>query len=111
MASATDANPRGQGCRCALVMHVHGVRTVRSGHDIAPRVQRGGDPCFSTGGSKGASRLSSAAAGSGARRGLAACEPLDRAAPASLLPHLDAPAVQDLIDRGVIDAGMIPKVE
>jgi acetylglutamate kinase len=36
---------------------------------------------------------------------------MDRADPESLLPHLDAPAVQDLIGRGVIDAGMIPKVE
>ena len=31
--------------------------------------------------------------------------------PASLLPHLDAAGCRDLIARGVIDDGMIPKVE
>jgi acetylglutamate kinase len=36
---------------------------------------------------------------------------LDRADPGSLLTHLDADACRDLIGRGVIDSGMIPKVE
>jgi acetylglutamate kinase len=35
----------------------------------------------------------------------------DRRAPGSLLTHLDAARCRDLIARGVIDAGMIPKVE
>ncbi len=35
----------------------------------------------------------------------------DRADPGSLLSHLDAVGCRDLIDKGVIDAGMIPKVE
>jgi acetylglutamate kinase len=35
----------------------------------------------------------------------------DRRAPESLLTHLDAARCRDLIARGVIDAGMIPKVE
>ena len=36
---------------------------------------------------------------------------MDRKDPASLLPHLDAARCRDLISRGVIDEGMIPKVE
>jgi len=36
---------------------------------------------------------------------------LDRKNPDSLLGHLDASACRDLIGRGVIDEGMIPKVE
>jgi acetylglutamate kinase len=36
---------------------------------------------------------------------------MDRADPGSLLPSLDAAGCQDLIARGVIDSGMIPKVE
>jgi acetylglutamate kinase len=36
---------------------------------------------------------------------------MDRQDSASLLPHLDASACRDLIARGVIDEGMIPKVE
>jgi acetylglutamate kinase len=35
----------------------------------------------------------------------------DRKDPASLLPNLDARACRDLIERRVIDEGMIPKVE
>lgn len=35
----------------------------------------------------------------------------DRADPSSLVPHLDATGISDLIARGIIDAGMIPKVE
>jgi acetylglutamate kinase len=36
---------------------------------------------------------------------------MDRSDPASLRPSLDAAGCRDLIARGVIDAGMIPKVE
>jgi acetylglutamate kinase len=36
---------------------------------------------------------------------------LDRASPASLVPSLDATGCSDLIARGIIDSGMIPKVE
>jgi len=36
---------------------------------------------------------------------------LERADPTSLLTHLDANGCRDLIARGVIDSGMIPKVE
>lgn len=36
---------------------------------------------------------------------------LNRSDPASLLTHLDAAGCRDLIERGIIDAGMIPKVE
>src|SRR5205814_9907584 len=36
---------------------------------------------------------------------------MDRTDPASLLPSLDAAGCRDLIARGVIDEGMIPKVE
>jgi acetylglutamate kinase len=36
---------------------------------------------------------------------------LDRSRPESLLPSLDAARCRDLIERGVIDEGMIPKVE
>jgi acetylglutamate kinase len=35
----------------------------------------------------------------------------DRGDPASLVPHLDAAGCRDLIGSGVIDSGMIPKVE
>lgn len=35
----------------------------------------------------------------------------DRSDPTTLVPSLDAGGCQDLISRGVIDAGMIPKVE
>jgi acetylglutamate kinase len=35
----------------------------------------------------------------------------DRNDPASLLPHLDASSCRDLISQGIIDEGMIPKVE
>ena len=35
----------------------------------------------------------------------------DRRDPASTVRHLDAAGCRDLIARGVIDAGMIPKVE
>ena len=35
----------------------------------------------------------------------------ERRDPATLLTHLDAAGCRDLIARGVIDAGMIPKVE
>jgi acetylglutamate kinase len=36
---------------------------------------------------------------------------MDRRDPATLLSHLDARGCRDLISRGVIDTGMIPKVE
>lgn len=36
---------------------------------------------------------------------------MDRRDEATLVRHLDAPGVNDLITRGVIDSGMIPKVE
>ncbi len=36
---------------------------------------------------------------------------LDRHDPDSLLPSLDADGCKDLIERGIIDSGMIPKVE
>ena len=36
---------------------------------------------------------------------------LDRTNPASLIPSLDAAGCSDLIARGIIDSGMIPKVE
>ena len=36
---------------------------------------------------------------------------LDRRDPSSLVSSLDAPACRDLIARGIIDEGMIPKVE
>jgi acetylglutamate kinase len=36
---------------------------------------------------------------------------MDRKDPSSLLPSLDAPGCRDLISRGIIDEGMIPKVE
>ncbi len=36
---------------------------------------------------------------------------MDRKDPTSLLPSLDASGCRDLIARGIIDEGMIPKVE
>jgi acetylglutamate kinase len=36
---------------------------------------------------------------------------MDRRDESTLLPHLDATACRDLVARGVIDSGMIPKVE
>src|SRR5262249_28674180 len=36
---------------------------------------------------------------------------MERADPTSLVTHLDAAGCADLIARGVIDSGMIPKVE
>ena len=35
----------------------------------------------------------------------------DRNNPESLIHHLDAPAIQDLVQQGIIDSGMLPKVD